>query len=409
MDLSGTGGLTLTQGLRFGLGTSGSGQTFNVQGPGSLNVSGTIRGDLTTAGATGGTARRLNLLGDATSGQIVTLNPTNGAAWAGVGGITLSGRVTLNIGNAAAVDAGTIVFASGAFDSSVIITGVTSGSVFDRAISFTAGSSTGGTQTVGADISGTGSASFSGGLATGGTGNTVALFAGANDTATFSTFGISGARPIIKTGAGEVVLNVANSYTGSTAVNNGKLTAGVTSALTTTSGITINTGGTLLLAGTGNRIGNAVPLALAGGTLNAGRLSEGAAGASGAGMGALSSTTSGSVIDFGDSAGASVLAFSSIASSAAATVLSVWNWTAGARLYVATGSAATYKGVDFYSTGGTGSPIGGGGANLVSLGGDGFELVPVPEVGALFGVLGLMAPLAYRERRHWMRCREARG
>ncbi len=33
------------------------------------------------------------------------------------------------------------------------------------------------------------------------------------------------------------------------------------------------------------------------------------------------------------------------------------------------------------------------------------ELVPVPEASTLLGVLGLMAPLAWRERRHWMRCR----
>jgi hypothetical protein len=37
------------------------------------------------------------------------------------------------------------------------------------------------------------------------------------------------------------------------------------------------------------------------------------------------------------------------------------------------------------------------------------EWVPVPEASTLLGVLGLMAPLAWRERRHWMRCREARG
>jgi hypothetical protein len=34
-------------------------------------------------------------------------------------------------------------------------------------------------------------------------------------------------------------------------------------------------------------------------------------------------------------------------------------------------------------------------------------LVPVPEASTLLGVLGLMAPLAWRERRHWMRCRAA--
>ena len=39
----------------------------------------------------------------------------------------------------------------------------------------------------------------------------------------------------------------------------------------------------------------------------------------------------------------------------------------------------------------------------------GGELVPVPEASTLLAVLGLIAPLAWRERRHWMRCREARG
>jgi hypothetical protein len=31
----------------------------------------------------------------------------------------------------------------------------------------------------------------------------------------------------------------------------------------------------------------------------------------------------------------------------------------------------------------------------------------VPEASTLLGVLGLMAPLAWRERRHWMRSRTA--
>jgi len=37
------------------------------------------------------------------------------------------------------------------------------------------------------------------------------------------------------------------------------------------------------------------------------------------------------------------------------------------------------------------------------------ELVPVPEASTLLGVLGRMAPLAWRERRHWVRCRAARA
>jgi len=53
-----------------------------------------------------------------------------------------------------------------------------------------------------------------------------------------------------------------------------------------------------------------------------------------------------------------------------------------------------------------------GSASLVTakfVSGSSGELVPVPEASTLMGVLGLMAPLAWRERRHWMRCRAARG
>lgn len=216
MDLSGTGGLTLSQGLRWGLGAST--QQFIIQGPGSLIVNGTFRGDLSTTGATGGTARRIFLNGDATSGQSVTLNPTSGSTWTAIAGITLGGRVTLNIGNAAAIDAGDIVFASGANNSSLLITGVTSGSTFSRDIGFTGGSITGGTQTIG--VNGV-SATFSGNISTAGTNNTVALSATAGTTATFNTGVISGARPITITGGGTVTLAGANTYSGGTTISAG--------------------------------------------------------------------------------------------------------------------------------------------------------------------------------------------
>ena len=35
--------------------------------------------------------------------------------------------------------------------------------------------------------------------------------------------------------------------------------------------------------------------------------------------------------------------------------------------------------------------------------------VPVPEASTLRGALALMAPLVWRERLHWMRCRPARA
>jgi hypothetical protein len=39
------GGLTLTVGLQFGLGTTGSGQSFTISGTGLVTIIGTIRGN----------------------------------------------------------------------------------------------------------------------------------------------------------------------------------------------------------------------------------------------------------------------------------------------------------------------------------------------------------------------------
>jgi len=67
------------------------------------------------------------------------------------------------------------------------------------------------------------------------------------------------------------------------------------------------------------------------------------------------------------------------------------------------GGSLAAPGVSFFSDSGT-SQI--DGATVFKSSG---ELVPVPEAGTLLGVLGLMARLAWRERRLWMRCRAAEG
>ena len=113
------------------------------------------------------------------------------------------------------------------------------------------------------------------------------------------------------------------------------------------------------------------------------------------------------MIDFG--AGGGSLTFASIASSVAVVALQIWNWTASGTPdhLIATGgfsgSNTALTDITFYSDGGTTSL---GTAKWVT--GSAGELVPVPEPGALFAGLALLAPLAWRERRHWMRCREAR-
>ena len=108
------------------------------------------------------------------------------------------------------------------------------------------------------------------------------------------------------------------------------------------------------------------------------------------------------VINFGATSG--VLTFASLTGDSSLP-LQIYNWTGGTdQLYVSSGSLSgglTTLDISFFSDGGS-SLIG-----TAQFSGN--QSVPVPEASTLLGVLGLMAPLAWRERRHWMRCPEARG
>jgi autotransporter-associated beta strand protein len=126
-----------------------------------------------------------------------------------------------------------------------------------------------------------------------------------------------------KIGAGTLTLTGANTYNGATTVNAGTLA--ISGTLANTSGIVVNNGGTLALSGStgSNRIKDAATVNLAGGTLNLGGLSEGAAGTTG--IGALTLTAT-STIDFGDVAGVNLIQFGGVGSHAAGTVLNIENW-----------------------------------------------------------------------------------
>jgi hypothetical protein len=108
------------------------------------------------------------------------------------------------------------------------------------------------------------------------------------------------------------------------------------------------------------------------------------------------------VIDFGATSG--VLTLTSL-SADSNLPLQIWNWSGSTdRLIISSGGfggSLTASDISFFSDGGS-SLI--GTAQFSST-----QLVPVPEASTLLAVLGLIAPLAWRERRHWMRCREARG
>jgi autotransporter-associated beta strand protein len=220
---------------------------------------------------------------------------------------------------------------------------------------------------------------------------------------------ISGSGSLIKDGASTPVLTGANTYTGETTISAGTLeVSGASGAPTATSPVNIN-GGTLLLSGSvTDRISNAAPISMGADTSSTLQLS----GAVTETLGALTLVggAAARVIDFGVTSG--VLTFASLTATSSLP-LHIWNWsgtttTGGGtdRLIITSGGfggSLTASNISFFS--GSGTELYSG-ATMFASGG---ELAPVPEASTLLAVLGLMVPLAWRERRHWMRCREARG
>ena len=216
----------------------------------------------------------------------------------------------------------------------------------------------------------------------------------------------AGVLALTKTGTGTQVLTGASTYTGATTVSAGTLSLdnnnSTTPRLANTSGITVNGGGTLLLAQSGatastDRIGNAVPVTLSasatangGGKFSTGGLSEGPAnGVSGqsAAMGALTLGNN-STIDFttGATAAGSNLLFASL-SYTSGDVVSIRNFTGAAgadngaagndRLLIIGNpslSDAQLASITFYNDAGTAFATG---ATEISFNGY-TELVPVP-------------------------------
>lgn len=223
----------------------------------------------------------------------------------------------------------------------------------------------------------------------------------------------SGAGSFTKAGTGTTVLNSASTYTGTTFINGGTLALDnnntTTARLAGTTGIVVNSGGTLLLTQSGgtasiDRININAGMTLNGGTFNTGGLSEhGTVANNQAGIGALTLQSS-SIIDMGN--GNSIIAFANSSAQSWTGTLSIYNWSGTQsgggtdQLYFGTtsgGLTATQLGeINIYSDNGT-TLLG-----IATILTDG-EIVPVPEPATWFAgslaVIGIGGVWLQRARR----------
>jgi autotransporter-associated beta strand protein len=201
---------------------------------------------------------------------------------------------------------------------------------------------------------------------------------------------------LTKNGTGTWTLSGANTFTGATTVNGGTLVlaSGSGSALGNTSGVTVNSGGTLFL-GANNQINNTAAITLNGGTFARGDFSEG--GINAAGVGALNLTAAGSHLDFGTGT-VGILTFASFAPGA--NTLTIDNWTGTFstqgtgltdRLIFASDQSGNLGSFNFTGFG--------PGAVEFNLGNGYFEVVPVPEAGTYFSGSIVLALILLHHRK----------
>jgi len=167
--------------------------------------------------------------------------------------------------------------------------------------------------------------------------------------------------------------------------------------------INLNTGGTLLLSGTGDQVNNAATVTLAGGTIQ----TDGASSVSET-VGALTLSST-STIDFGTLVAGNTLSFGNSSGNAWTGALNVWNWTSGTdHLFFGNSAVGLTSGqlaqINLYSDGGT-TFVGNGGINGF---GEVSGISPVPEPSSVFVAASLLALIGWRERRWFLRCPEAR-
>ena len=231
--------------------------------------------------------------------------------------------------------------------------------------------------------------------------NSKALTVGAaSGTTTFAGTLSGTGGSVVKDGASTQVLSGSNTFTGGTTISGGTLSAAAAGALGATSGVAVNSGGTLLLGGAGaiDRVNDAAGL-----TLNGGALSTAGISSSSETMGSLTLSAN-STIDFGTGAG-DQLTFAGVGAHTAGTTLSILNWSGTAKtvggsgndrlIFNGTSSAFTsvFAPADVSFSGF------GPGYSAIQFDGSHYEIVAVPEPTTVFGGLILMGLAGWRERR----------
>ena len=197
---------------------------------------------------------------------------------------------------------------------------------------------------------------------------------------------LAGTASLTKNTGGTVTLTGANTYTGTTTINDGTLVAASTAggALAGTTAIMVAGDGNLAL-GASNQINDAASVTLAGGTLSKGDFSEGTSTSVGAGT--LSLAAEGSHIDFGTGA-AGTLAFAIFNPGSFSLIIDNWTGTAGAigndstdRLIFAADPTANLANFIFsgYGTGAVALLLDGGFYEVTP-----GSLTPVPEINPAF-------------------------
>ena len=342
-----------------------NGATISVVGSGANGVTVTNSGTLTFNGGLSGSGT----LNKVSSGTLI-VGGTNGTSFSGSFRLN---EGTANFSTTNALGTGVLIQSNGS--STAIFSG---GGTYTQNMSLYNVSFTNGGNTLSGTI----------------TNNNTTYTVSAGVTNTLSGV-LTGSGGVTKEGDGGLVIagSANNTYTGATVVNDGALVLSNSSgnAINSSSSITVNTGGTLVL-GASNQIGDGIGLILNGGTflVGASNVTET--------LGTLTLNAS-STIDFGNfgASGLRQLTFSNSSAITWTGILTITNWQGVANtsseftdIFFGVGGLTTAQQgqIQFANQGNVAGTLLGGG-----------ELVPVPEPQVYAAAVALLAFVGWRERR----------